>query len=82
MDRYVHMTDHFLTGLRAGMNLIDFLDLQAPQNSVLLISNLVYERPTDIPFAGRAIIVGRRFAERLALFSRVCSNGEVVTCYV
>jgi hypothetical protein len=48
---------------------------------LFLISNRVYERPTDIPFSGTAIMVGRAFAERLALFNRVYSNAEVVAYY-
>jgi hypothetical protein len=75
------MGDYFLTGVKAGMNTIDFVNFQAPQNSVLLIDNRVYERPTDVPFTGTAIMVGRGFAERLALFNRVYSNGEVVAYY-
>jgi hypothetical protein len=78
---YANMFDYFLTGLRARMNTIDFVDFQAPENSTVLISNRVYERPTDIPFTGAAVMVGRMFAERLALFNRVYSNGEVVTYY-
>jgi hypothetical protein len=72
---------YFLTGLRAGMNTIDFVNFQAPKNSTVLISNRVYERPVDIPFTGEAIMVSRTFAERLALFNRVYSNGEVVAYY-
>jgi hypothetical protein len=79
---YTEMSGYFLYVLRAGMNMIDFAKFQAPQNSVLLISNQVYERPTDVPFTGTAISVGRGFAERLAIFNRVYSNGEVVTYYV
>jgi hypothetical protein len=78
---YSHMSDYFVDVLRARMSTIDFENFQAPQNSTLLISNRVYERPTDIPFAGRAIMVGRGFAERLASFDRVYSNGEVVAYY-
>jgi hypothetical protein len=75
------MGEYLLTGLKAGMKTIDFANFQAPQNSVLVISNKVYERPTDIPFSGTAIMVGRAFAENLTLFDRVYSNGEVVAYY-
>jgi hypothetical protein len=78
---YSHMSDYFLTGVKAEMNTINFVNFQAPQNSVLLISNRLYERPVDIPFTGTAVMVGRAFAERLALFDRVYSNGEVVAYY-
>jgi hypothetical protein len=77
----VDMTDYSVFVLKAGMNTIDFVNFQAPQNSVLLISHRVYERPTDIPFTSTAIMVNRGFAERLALFDRVYSNGEVAAYY-
>jgi hypothetical protein len=76
------MGDYFLTGLRASMNEIDFVNFKAPQNSVLLISNQVYERPMAVRFTGTAITVDRGFPERLGLPNRVYSNGEVVAYYV
>jgi hypothetical protein len=71
------MFDYFLTGLRTRMNFIDFQNFTAPQKSVLIIRDYVYERPISMKTFGTYVMIDPRFSGRLDSFSKIYCNGEV-----
>lgn len=75
------MFDYFLISLRARMNFIDFTNFTAPQRSLLIVRNYVYERPTSMTNFGAYFTVDRRFAGGLDSVNKVYSNGEVAAYF-